>query len=374
MQKIIRVHKGGNDEMLEDLMMEYYMEMVLEEIRPVIGICIGVMIPFLLLGVAQCFFGYWIYRILLVCSGVLTGGAIGAVILGMRTQDMSGVVGGFLLMGIICGVLAWFAYKVFLFLQAFGTGLMAGFAVYIFSGNWVLGLVLGIILGVVLGVLICIYAKVMIQIVMALSGAYNIAIFFALVSLLKTLTAVPAIFWSCWILFAVGGFLVQYFTCKKRGENPNMRMRAPAGNMMQNAAPAGNMMQNAVPAGNMMQSAPVNMQQQQYPSYSGCKLVGIEGQYKDFEFDIIDTLTIGRDVDRCNVIFPKEANGISRVQCELKRNERTGAVSIVDNYSSYGTRFNGVELKKGEVIYVNQGDIIMFGEDNVFRIQYQITG
>ena len=99
-------------------------------------------------------------------------------------------------------------------------------------------------------------------------------------------------------------------------------------------------------------------------------LLGIDGLYKGFEFDLDRKLLFGRDEERCNILYPENANGISKIQFEIGINRDNGQVYVIDQYSTYGTNVNGHRLETNKATFLNNGDIVMFGEGNVFKVTY----
>lgn len=100
---------------------------------------------------------------------------------------------------------------------------------------------------------------------------------------------------------------------------------------------------------------------------SAAKLIGVEGCFKGSEFVLNGKCVIGREAQSCSIIFPKESNGISRIQCSVFA--QSGRVSVCDNNSSYGTFLNGKKLQPGENVAAKNGDLISMGDNNVFRVQ-----
>jgi len=73
---------------------------------------------------------------------------------------------------------------------------------------------------------------------------------------------------------------------------------------------------------------------------------GISGQYagEAFMFNSIP-LTLGRDADRCNIVFEANTPGISANHCTIRFNAANQSFVLTDNGSSYGTFLeNGKKL------------------------------
>lgn len=315
-----------------DFAADYVMSYIMSLIQGYIWIVVLVSIPALALAAAYCFFGIKIYRVLLVISGFLGGGVVGALLLGVITESGVGAVIGFILVGALFGVLSWYIYKVFLFIQTFFSSFFATFfLMLLITKSPTAAMIFGVIVGMVLGVLICIYTKLFVMITTAYRGAGTISSVLSLFFL--TSGAYQIVNLLLLVGFTIGGFYVQnrffgscYEAGGKRGRGETV------------------------------------------PKSSSCKLVGIEGMYKGFEFDVEDMITFGRDVDNCNVIFPDTCAGVSRIQCQISYDKRSRAASIVDKFSSYGTTLNGAKLEINRPMPLKNGDVIMFGENNVFKL------
>lgn len=320
---------------MEDLLLDYIVDAAVGGIMSQIGaliqayiwIVVLVSIPALIFAAAYCFFGVKIYRVLLVISGVAGGGLAGALFLALVTDSGAGFVIGFILFGALFGVLSWFFYKVFLFIQTFFSALSVTCSImFVITSNFGVSLTLGIIAGLALAILICIYTKLFVMITTAYQGAGSIASILSLFFITSKAHSVVNLLLL--IVFTALGFYVQnrFFGDTYNGGKKENSMLA------------------------------------RY------KLVGIEGMYKGFEFDLEDRMTFGRDVDNCNVIFPDTCAGVSRIQCEITYDQRSKSVSIVDRYSSYGTTLNGTRLEINRPMPLKNGDVVMFGENNVFKL------
>jgi len=350
---------GGYD--LNDLLSMGIQGLVGMFVQQFMWLVIIVSIPALVYAILQCFFGLKIYRVMLVINGVLYGGAFGAVLFALIFKKVPLSIIGFLLLGALFGVGAWFLYKVFLFLYAFIIGMGIGISFGALVGSVPVGILVGLFLGIALGVLICIFTKWLIMGTTAYQGASVIANVFSLLAI--STSFYKPLQYILLVLFAAGGFAVQFFMDKKKPVNIGGKQSyQPAPGMAPVQQPY---MQQQY----MQQPQPVQQFTPQ-PQFGQCRLVGVDGLYKGSEFPIDGNIIMGRDVNRCNIIFPEGTAGVSKVQCELQINPTTGAVSIVDNFSSYGTSVNGVKLERGSVRYLNPGDVIMFGENNVFKLEY----
>lgn len=98
-------------------------------------------------------------------------------------------------------------------------------------------------------------------------------------------------------------------------------------------------------------------------------LIGMGGIYKGQTFPIGKEIVIGRDANKCGIIYPSGTKGVSSVHCKVKiENER---VALIDLSSSYGTfRDNGEKLSPNMVYYLGPGDGFYVGDaENVFVVK-----
>lgn len=319
-------------DLLGDMMMGYAADYVAEAVQAYMWIVVLVSIPLLAVAVAYCFFGIKIYRVLLVISGFFGGGFIGGMLLGLITQSAAGFVIGFILIGALMGALSWYIYKVFLFIQTFFSSFSSTFMLLlVITNSPAAAMIIGIIVGMALGVLICIYTKLFVMITTAYRGAGTISSILSLFFI--TSGAYQIINMLLLAGFTVGGFYVQNRFFSGSFEAGGSRGRGES-----------------------------------VSKSSACKIVGIEGMYKGFEFDVEDMITFGRDVDNCNVVFPDTCAGVSRIQCQVSYDRKSRSVSVVDKFSSYGTTLNGTKLEINKPMSLKNGDVIMFGENNVFKL------
>lgn len=367
---------GGMDGAIDGIVggaISEFMNQLMPIIQQAAGIILLLLLPSLILGIVYCFFGLRTYRVLLVIDSVVNGGAVGGALLALIVLVNSGSAGGvlaglgigFVLFAIIFGLLAWFCTNVMLVIHSLFVGIVQVTGMFVLMRlNLIASIVLGVIFGIAFAVLIIIYKKWTIIGTHTYKGSLKIAAFLAVAifAMSGNLKAMSVIYWICVLGFFAGGFYVQYASDKK---NPVL-LDGRRVNYMQQPVNYQQPM-NSASYQQPMNSAPY---QQPAAPVITCKLIGLEGMYKGFEFDVEKELVIGRDVDKCNIIFPEGTKGVSRIQCQLSINEQTGAVSVIDKFSSYGTSVNGVKLTQGVEMYLNTGDVIMFGENNVFKVQY----
>lgn len=80
-------------------------------------------------------------------------------------------------------------------------------------------------------------------------------------------------------------------------------------------------------------------------------------------------ITMGRDPERCNLIFPEGAVGVSRVHCTVQAQPQ-GGVMLRDLGSSYGTMINGTEkLTSKQSRSLNQGDTFTIGAQSFVIVE-----
>ncbi len=99
-----------------------------------------------------------------------------------------------------------------------------------------------------------------------------------------------------------------------------------------------------------------------------CNTGALAGQV----FSSGDTLCIGRSKSNCNVGFPAETKGISRIHCCLKL--RQGQVMLMDMGSSCGTFLqDGTKLKPNEPVIVNDNTrFYLAGRETSFTVYMEI--
>lgn len=102
------------------------------------------------------------------------------------------------------------------------------------------------------------------------------------------------------------------------------------------------------------------------------KLLCNTGMLAGQVFSSGDTLCIGRSKSNCNVVFPAETKGISRIHCCLKL--RHGQVMLMDMGSSCGTFLqDGTKLKPNEPVIVNDNTrFYLAGRETSFTVYMEI--
>ena len=97
-------------------------------------------------------------------------------------------------------------------------------------------------------------------------------------------------------------------------------------------------------------------------SESNICLYGIGGMYAGSKFSLDDgTTLIGRNAQRCAILFQDDTAGVSGVHCQLV--PRGGVLEVTDLGSSYGTYLkNGMQLEKNKPYCLENGTIFYLGD------------
>lgn len=103
---------------------------------------------------------------------------------------------------------------------------------------------------------------------------------------------------------------------------------------------------------------------------SGVCLYGVGGDLAGaiIELDNCATL-IGRDTNKCSIIYPENTPGISSVHCQVK--PTYPYIEVMDLGSRYGTfNENGVRLEKDIPYQMKNGDSFYLGDKkNKFMVK-----
>lgn len=97
------------------------------------------------------------------------------------------------------------------------------------------------------------------------------------------------------------------------------------------------------------------------------RLTCLSGIYEGMELTISDEIMVGRNAVLCQLIYPKEAKGISNIHCKITIKQPGINVAIIDIGSTYGTYVNGKRLEKNCPKKLTPGDQICFGENQIWR-------
>lgn len=106
-------------------------------------------------------------------------------------------------------------------------------------------------------------------------------------------------------------------------------------------------------------------QQQQYQSRFLPVLECVRGSYAGAKIPLSGELMMGTDRSRCNVPFPHQTPGISRVHLRLWA--ESGRVLAVDMGSSYGTWLGKQRMTPGKIYALPYGAMFVMGENQIFR-------
>ena len=97
------------------------------------------------------------------------------------------------------------------------------------------------------------------------------------------------------------------------------------------------------------------------------RLACTHGVFAGQVYPLSNSIILGRDPKKCNIIFPSQTPGISGVHCEVRASN--GAVTLIDRRSSYGTFYNGVKLRPNEPVTLHAGDSFYLATpQNEFRL------
>lgn len=80
-------------------------------------------------------------------------------------------------------------------------------------------------------------------------------------------------------------------------------------------------------------------------------------------------LIFGRSVRNCNMVFPEETAGISRLHCEIV--PKAEGLLLKDLNSSYGTFLeNGSRVYEGSPVLLKKGDVFyLASKENMFKVR-----
>ena len=165
-------------------------------------------------GLMYCFFGYKLYRLVILIQGFLVGAVIGAVI-GLFSQSEMGILLCVFCIGALGAFLSWYLFYIGVFLQAFGTGMLITIVALVGTGNFDSSIVsASIMAGIFMGVLACILIKVAIVFLTAFSGAMTLSSTLGLMMELESSETIVL----CVVLFTMGFFFQMWMTRKQKKE------------------------------------------------------------------------------------------------------------------------------------------------------------
>ncbi|MCD7764006.1 MAG: FHA domain-containing serine/threonine-protein kinase [Lachnospiraceae bacterium] len=100
------------------------------------------------------------------------------------------------------------------------------------------------------------------------------------------------------------------------------------------------------------------------------RLYGIRGVYAGQNLVENGRLTIGRDPAKCQLLYPGQTQGISRIHASLWLDPGQRGIFIRDEGSTYGTFVNGRRIPAGEKQTLHCHDRIVLGGAEEFEIEF----
>jgi len=86
----------------------------------------------------------------------------------------------------------------------------------------------------------------------------------------------------------------------------------------------------------------------------------ISGPLKGKVFPLQGLIQMGRDPHKCQIVFPEDTKGISRVHCSVAFDGKRH-VTVCDENSSYGTLVDGQRITSGKTIPLHRGQKLSLG-------------
>ncbi len=99
-------------------------------------------------------------------------------------------------------------------------------------------------------------------------------------------------------------------------------------------------------------------------------MTAVQGIYLNAKIDITDLLTVGRNVNACQLVYPGTIPGVSNMHFQIRPAQNGQGVEIKDMNSTYGTWVNGGRIPAGSFIRLFDGDMICIGGNQIWRIEY----
>jgi hypothetical protein len=220
----------------------------MDQPQDIINLCIGVSI---LIGAAQCFAGYRIFKFILGLMGFIIGGILAAGIgLSLSQEPIIALLAG-LVGGLIGGSLLIALYFVGVFLFGAMIGGMLGVALFAAAGNIPEPTVL-IIVAVIMGIVALIFQKWIITISTSFGGAGSVVTGIAyftsdapsplgaylsaenfdpahIENILWYYTSQSKVVLLCWLILGIAGVMVQYKTAPpQKNESARPQKNAPS--------------------------------------------------------------------------------------------------------------------------------------------------
>ena len=97
-------------------------------------------------------------------------------------------------------------------------------------------------------------------------------------------------------------------------------------------------------------------------------LTCLKGNFKGMQLELNSDITVGRNPEICQLVYPKGGRGISKRHCMFSVNRGGTDITVIDMGSTYGTWVNGVRLLAGVSTKLSFGDTVTFGEEEVWQI------
>ena len=95
---------------------------------------------------------------------------------------------------------------------------------------------------------------------------------------------------------------------------------------------------------------------------------GVAGCFAGLTFPVQGTLVLGRSPQFCQLIFPPEAPGVSRVHCQVSYQPDSHGVFLQDLGSAWGTWLAGGACLKNNGRFLRAGELFILGEGNQFVV------
>lgn len=95
----------------------------------------------------------------------------------------------------------------------------------------------------------------------------------------------------------------------------------------------------------------------------------IAGPHGRVKFKCDRPIIFGRSIRNCNMVFPEDAEGISRLHCEIV--PKADGVLLKDLNSSYGTFLEkGSRVREGSPVLLKKGDVFyLASKKNMFKVR-----
>lgn len=100
------------------------------------------------------------------------------------------------------------------------------------------------------------------------------------------------------------------------------------------------------------------------------RLFGVKGFYAGLSLTVEESITLGREGRECQLVFPQNAKGISRLHCMIFILPERKMVMLQDMNSSWGTSINEKKLPRGGAVQLRNKDRILIGDGQIFEIEF----